>query len=146
MLIAAERYKRANRWRSGRAQKRDDPSVLPGHLGDDDFCSLSTTGRTTGRVHTIEIWFAADGGTIYLLSGGGERSDWVRNLVADPHVRVRIRDHEWPGSARVVTEPAERKAAAELVFSKYQPRYAGDLTTWRERALPVAIVLSAPGR
>ena len=52
----------------------------------DDFCHLTTRGRVSGRPHEIEIWFALDDGTLYLLSGGGERSDWVRNLRTEPSV------------------------------------------------------------
>lgn len=44
-------------------------------FADDDFCYLTTTGRRSGRSHTIEIWFALSGHTLYLLSGGRDRSD-----------------------------------------------------------------------
>jgi hypothetical protein len=37
-------------------------------LAGEDFCYLTTTGRVTGRPHTIEIWFALEGGTLYTLS------------------------------------------------------------------------------
>ena len=66
----------------------------------------------------------------------------MRNLQATPAVRVRIADENWDATARVVTSPDERLNAARLVFEKYQPRYSGDLTSWRESALPVAIELS----
>lgn len=56
----------------------------------DDFCYLTTTGRRTGRPHRIEIWYAAEGSTLYMLSGGGRSSDWVRNLLADPAVLLEI--------------------------------------------------------
>jgi hypothetical protein len=39
-------------------------------LGDADVCYITTNGRTTGRPHEIEIWFAIRKGTLYLLSGG----------------------------------------------------------------------------
>jgi deazaflavin-dependent oxidoreductase (nitroreductase family) len=113
---------------------------IPPGLAAADFCYLTTTGRVTGRAHTIEIWFAASGGTIYLLSGGGDRSDWVRNLRRDPGVRLRIGDRSWDGTAEVVTAALERQAGAELVFSKYQPGYGGDLTSWRDASLLVKVV------
>ena len=107
-----------------------------------DFCYLTTTGRVSGEPHEIEIWFATqDGAVLYLLSGGGDRADWVRNIKADGAVRVRVDDEEWGGAAHVVTDAGERETAARLVFEKYQPRYSGDLTAWRERSLPVAIRL-----
>jgi len=37
---------------------------------DEDFCHLTTTGRNSGRPHTIEIWFALHGQTLYMLAGG----------------------------------------------------------------------------
>jgi deazaflavin-dependent oxidoreductase (nitroreductase family) len=120
--------------------------VIPASYADEDFCYLSTTGRVTGRIHTIEIWFAADGERLYLLAGAGERSDWIRNLRADPHVGVRIADRLWDGSADVVTDAAEREAAAALVFDKYQPRYGGDLTSWQASSLLVAVSLDSEVR
>ena len=112
----------------------------------DDFCYVTTHGRVTGRPHEIEIWFAVapDAATLYLLSGGGDRSDWVRNLRADPVVTVRLRDGTRPGVGRVV-EPGtvEDETARRLVFDKYQPRSGGDLSGWRAAALPVAIDLQS---
>jgi deazaflavin-dependent oxidoreductase (nitroreductase family) len=118
--------------------------VIPASHADEDFCYLSTTGRVTGRVHTIEIWFAADGDRLFLLAGAGDRSDWVRNVRADRHVRVRISDRVWDGSAYVVTDFAERETAAALVFAKYQPRHGGDLKNWRATSMPVAVRLDQP--
>lgn len=107
---------------------------------DDDFCYLTTTGRVSGRPHTIEIWFATrDRRRLYLLAGGGERSDWVRNLMANPAARVRVGEAEFDAAGAVITDAVERRGAAQLVFDKYQPRYTGDLASWRETALPVAI-------
>ena len=116
--------------------------VLPPQLADADFCYLTTTGRVSGRPHTIEIWFAADGPTLYLLSGAGGVADWVRNLTADPAVSVRIGDRHWPARASVVEDAGERDRVAALVYAKYQPRYAGDLSEWRRSALPVALTLA----
>jgi deazaflavin-dependent oxidoreductase (nitroreductase family) len=108
-------------------------------LADEDFCYLTTTGRVTGRPHTIEIWFALDGRTLYMLSGGGRRADWVKNLLRAPAVLVRIKGHTFAGQARIVEQPAEDTLARRLVVGKYQPRYHGDLTDWGRTALPVAV-------
>jgi|SRR5687767_6043817 deazaflavin-dependent oxidoreductase (nitroreductase family) len=107
----------------------------------DNYCYLTTTGRRSGRPHRIEIWYAAEGSTVYMLSGGGSSSDWVRNLLADPAVLVEIDGDEHPARGRVLEGGEEAALARSLVFAKYAPRYQGDLTDWRERALPVAIDL-----
>jgi deazaflavin-dependent oxidoreductase (nitroreductase family) len=116
--------------------------------GEQPFCYLTTAGRVSGRPHTIEIWFALQGRTLYVLSGGGDRSDWVRNLLMWPEVTVRIgrRDAaELPGRARVVEAGSEEdELARRLVMAKYQPSYGGDLSGWRRSALPVAVDLTDP--
>ena len=76
-----------------------------------------------------------------MLSGGGYSSDWVRNLLADPAVLVEIDGDEHPARGRVLESGDEAERARSLVFAKYAPRYHGDLTDWRERALPVAVDL-----
>lgn len=111
-------------------------------LGDRSFCYVATVGRVTGRPHEIEIWYALRESTVYLLSGGGRRSDWVRNLLRHPEVVVRIGARTLSGRGRLVTEPDEDRLARTLVHGKYSDGYQGDLTGWRDSALPIAIDLS----
>jgi deazaflavin-dependent oxidoreductase (nitroreductase family) len=111
---------------------------------EEDFCYVTTRGRVTGEPHEIEIWFALDSTTIYLLSGGGDRSDWVRNIRADGSVTVRVGEHTFNADARIVESASDEDARArQLVYDKYQPRYSGSLESWRERSLPVAIDVGA---
>jgi F420H(2)-dependent quinone reductase len=76
-----------------------------------------------------------------MLSGGRDRSNWVKNLIREPRVRVRIADRAWAGGARVVNDPDEDGWARELLVGKYARRYGGDLSNWRESALPIAVDL-----
>jgi deazaflavin-dependent oxidoreductase (nitroreductase family) len=115
-----------------------DPAVA-----QEDYCYLTTTGRVTGEPREIEIWFALDGATVYLLSGGRDRSQWVRNLLRDPAVTVRIAGTTCRGRARIVEDADEDERARTLLVDKYAPGYSGDLDGWRRRALPVAIDLEA---
>jgi deazaflavin-dependent oxidoreductase (nitroreductase family) len=106
------------------------------------FCYVTTVGRRTGRPHTIEIWFGGAGGTVYLLSGGGDGSDWVRNMRAEPKVTVRIRDRERAGVARFVDDPTEEGSARQLLATKYQGwREGRPLSRWASTALVVAVDL-----
>jgi len=110
-------------------------------LANEDFCHLTTTGRRTGKPHTIEIWFARRNRSLFLLSGGGESADWVRNLRKTPAVRVRIGSRTVPATAREVT-PEEDALARRLLDEKYMGWKAGKrLSSWARNALPVAIDL-----
>lgn len=113
-------------------------------MTDDAVVYLTTSGRVTGRPHTVEIWFARYGDTLYLLAGDRDRADWVRNLRRTPAVIVRLDRTVYAGRGRLVADPAEDRLARDLVFGKYQPGYGGDLSSWRETALPVAVDLDQP--
>jgi deazaflavin-dependent oxidoreductase (nitroreductase family) len=105
-----------------------------------DFCYLTTTGRTTGNPHTIEIWFGTEGDRLYLLSGGGDRSDWVKNIRAHPEVEVRLDDDSYAASARIVEDAEEDTLARRLLLEKYGER-GEDLVEWGRTALPIALDL-----
>jgi deazaflavin-dependent oxidoreductase (nitroreductase family) len=111
-------------------------------LADEDYCYLTTTGRVSGEPREIEIWFELDGSTLYMLSGGRDRSDWVKNLIREPRVSVRIAERTFDGRARVVSDPAEDARARDVLFDKYAAGYSGDLSTWRETSLPIAVELT----
>ena len=113
-----------------------DPS-----LADESYCYLTTSGRVSGEPREIEIWFGLDGETLYLLSGRGERSDWVKNLRREPRVSVRIANTTLAGRARIVTDEREDALARRLLLDKYSAGYSGDLSSWGRTALPVAVDL-----
>ena len=114
-------------------------------LAGESYCYLTSTGRVTGDPHTIEIWFgmASDGRALYLLSGGGDRSDWVRNLRADPSVTVRLGSREADevaATARAVESGDEDEAARRLLAAKYQGwDDTRAMSSWARTALPIAV-------
>jgi deazaflavin-dependent oxidoreductase (nitroreductase family) len=107
------------------------------------MCYLTTIGRKSGRPHEIEIWFGIQERRVYLLSGGGDAADWVKNLKRSPRVQVRINTQKASGTARVVRpHTKEDTAARELLDGKYMGWREGKrLSSWARAALPVAIDL-----
>lgn len=107
-----------------------------------DFCYLTTTGRVSGEPHEVEMWFALvpETRTLYMLSGGGDRSDWVKNLRRDPEVTVRIAEECFSGLAREAGDAEEDGLARRLLVEKYESSQ-GSLENWRRTALPVAVDL-----
>jgi len=112
-------------------------------LAEEDYCYLTTRGRVTGRPHEIEIWFALvpEAQTLYMLSGGGDRSDWVKNVRRDPEVEVSIADERLRGRAREARDTEEDELARRLLVEKYESS-PGRLENWRRRALPVVVDLA----
>ena len=90
-------------------------------LADESFAYLTTVGRVSGKPHTIEIWFAIDGTTMYMLSGSRTVSAKARIVRAGTAADVRAR---------------------ELLDGKYMGWSEGKrLSSWARNALPVAIDL-----
>ena len=104
---------------------------------DHKFCYLTTRGRVTGRPHEIEIWFVVRGGVAYLMAGG-QRSDWVRNLMADERVTLRIGRESWSALGRVAAqddlEVRRRMAVKYQDWTEDKP-----LSQWARSALIVSV-------
>lgn len=103
------------------------------------YAYLTTVGRVSGRPHRIEIWFAIVDGSVWMNSGGRDRSDWVRNLIAEPNVDIEIGKDRWSAVATVhhdlVDHPARRSLAA-----RYQGWRPGqELSSWATDSLLVEI-------
>jgi deazaflavin-dependent oxidoreductase (nitroreductase family) len=120
----------------------EDTEALLFRLAKEEYCYVTTTGRVSGRPHEIEIWFGFYGNSLYLLSGGMDRSDWVKNLFKNPSVTARIAEHAFNATARNVTDEEEETMARHLLAGKYQKWEKGKrLSEWARTALPVAIDL-----
>jgi deazaflavin-dependent oxidoreductase (nitroreductase family) len=107
-------------------------------LASEEYCYLTTTGRVTGNPRTIEIWFALHEGTFYMLAGGRQRSDWVRNLMRHAAVSIRIADHTFEATARVLSANTDEDALARRLLLEKYGRGRNDLADWGRTALPVA--------
>lgn len=96
--------------------------MYPDGLAEEDYCYLTTTGRVTGRPHEIEVWFALEGFTLYMLSGGGDGADWVKNIRRTPETPVTIDGSTFGGRGCLVDGAEEDGLARRLLFEQYQPR------------------------
>lgn len=77
--------------------------LLPG------WALLETTGRRTGEPRRVPVGGRLVGDTFWFVSGAGRDADFVRNLGADPAVRLRVRGRWHAGTARVCPEDDARR-------------------------------------
>jgi deazaflavin-dependent oxidoreductase (nitroreductase family) len=111
-------------------------------LSGEDFAYLTTTGRRSGKPHRIEIWFAIEDRRMFMLSGGGERADWVRNIQKNGDVRIQVGSQSTQARARVARAGAEDQRARELLDGKYMGwRQGKRLSSWARGSTPVVIEL-----
>lgn len=72
---------------------------------------LETTGRRTGLPRRVPVGDGLVGSTFWIVSEHGARSAYVRNIEADPRVRVRVRGRWRSGTAHLLPhdDPRERQ-------------------------------------
>ncbi|MFE6285783.1 nitroreductase/quinone reductase family protein [Streptomyces sp. NPDC057877] len=71
---------------------------LPGHT------LLETTGRVSGLPRRTPVGGRRVGDSFWLVAEFGERAQYVRNIKADPRVRVRLRGRWHTGTARLLPD------------------------------------------
>ncbi len=75
---------------------------------------LETTGRKSGQPRRTPIGGRLAGNEFWLVSEFGDRSQYVRNIEANPRVRVRVRGHWHSGTATLLPDDDARARLAEL--------------------------------
>ncbi len=117
--------------------------MIPEEVGAQPYLWMTTTGRRTGKPRTVELWFGLDGRTVYMLAGGGEGANWVRNAQTTSKVRVRLGGRTYRGQARTPDPASEEVAAArQMLAAKYGVWSGG---RWARTAFCLAVDLEEPG-
>ena len=68
---------------------------------------LRTRGRTSGLWREAPLGYLVLDGHVYCCAGFGHRTQWLRNIEADPHVEVLLPTLAVAGIAEEVTDPTE---------------------------------------
>ncbi|HWP64400.1 MAG TPA: nitroreductase/quinone reductase family protein, partial [Candidatus Limnocylindria bacterium] len=102
------------------------PASVLAALKDRRNVQLTTTGRRSGKPHTVPVWFVVEDDRIYLNTLDPTR-DWVRNAKKTPEVRLDFGDTVLIGRFRTVTDPALAARITEALREKYWIAWAGGL-------------------
>ena len=115
-------------------------------LVDNDMLLLTTTGRVTGRPHTVPLLYLEDGSALAVIASYGGRDqypEWYLNLMVNPLVRVQIRGSRRSLRARTA-DAAERLQWWPKVVDAYHGYSVYQSRTDRE--IPVVILEQASDR
>ena len=80
---------------------------------------ISVTGRKSGRTITIPVWFVLEEEKIYLLPVEGSDTQWYRNVLKKPSIRVSAGGAEAALKGVPITDAAQVSAVAEKFREKY---------------------------
>ena len=94
-------------------------------LGSSQVIDLTTTGRRSGQPRRIEIFLHTDDGRLFIsgMPRADRTRDWIHNIEADPRVVLHLKQSvvaDVPATARVVTEPHERRPLIEAAARRWR--------------------------
>ena len=85
---------------------------------------ISVTGRKSGRTISVPVWFVAEKDELYLLPVQGSDTQWYKNVLMKPSMRIDARGAETELKAVPITEA---KKVSDVV-GKFREKYgAGDV-------------------
>lgn len=77
--------------------------------------SLTTTGRKTGNEHSVWLRAVIYEERVY-FSRRNENSDWLKNSLAHPQVKVELDGQTHAGTASLVTDESLAKKISQLKY------------------------------
>jgi deazaflavin-dependent oxidoreductase (nitroreductase family) len=96
-------------------------------VADQKFIHLTAVGRSTGKPHTVELWFAINGARVY-LSHEGKWTDWMKNVRKNGEVSFEIGGRHFVGYARWLEDHMEEAWAGKLaLYEKYYGKAAKEV-------------------
>jgi deazaflavin-dependent oxidoreductase (nitroreductase family) len=96
-------------------------NALREHLSQSSEIDISVTGRKTGRTISNPIWFVSDSeeNKLYLLPVKGSNTQWYKNVLQNPSIRIKAGNVEAELKAISVTDAAQVSSIVEKFRGKY---------------------------
>ncbi len=81
--------------------------------------NITVTGRKSGRTISIPVWFVLEDGKLYLLPVQGSDTQWYKNVLNNPMIRIDARGAEAEVKVVPVTDATQVSSVVEKFRAKY---------------------------
>jgi deazaflavin-dependent oxidoreductase (nitroreductase family) len=81
--------------------------------------NITVTGRKSGRAITLPVWFVFENDTLYLLPVQGSDTQWYRNILSNPMMKIEARGSE----AQLKAVPTTDANQVSQVVDKFRAKY-----------------------
>ena len=86
--------------------------------------TLSVKGRKSGKDISRPVWFVHEGNTLYLLPVQGSDTNWYKNMLVNPILKISVNDKKMVVKSKVVTE----RNRVDDIVRKFKSKYGeGDV-------------------
>ena len=80
---------------------------------------IGVIGRKSGQIISIPVWFVLEGEKLYLLPVQGSDTQWYKNVLQNPSIRIDARGEQAELRAMPITEVNDVKSVVEKFREKY---------------------------
>ena len=80
---------------------------------------LSVIGRKSGKTISIPVWFVLEGEKLYLLPVQGSDTQWYKNALKNPSIRIDARGAEAEFKVVPITDATQVSSVVEKFRAKY---------------------------
>jgi deazaflavin-dependent oxidoreductase (nitroreductase family) len=84
--------------------------------------TISVTGRKSGRTISIPVWFVLEDDKLYLLPVQGSDTQWYKNVLKNPSIRIEARGAAAEFQAVLITDATRVSSVVEKFRDKYGAR------------------------
>ena len=81
--------------------------------------NITVTGRKSGRTISIPVWFVLEEDKVYLLPVQGSDTQWYKNVLNNPMIRINARSVEAEFQAVPITDATRVSSVVEKFRAKY---------------------------
>jgi deazaflavin-dependent oxidoreductase (nitroreductase family) len=89
------------------------------NLSTTNEIDLTVRGRKSGHDISRPVWFVHEADKLYLLPVQGSDTNWYRNVLKNPTVKISAHGQELSGKAKTITDDNKVKEIVEKFRSKY---------------------------
>ncbi len=94
-------------------------SSLQDRFAKSNEITITVTGRKSGKAISLPIWFVFDDGKLQLLPVKGSDTQWYKNALQNPSIRVESGGATADFKARPITDASQVSSVVEKFRHKY---------------------------
>ena len=81
--------------------------------------TLSVKSRKSGKDIPRPVWFVHEDNTLYLLPVQGSDTNWYKNMLVDPKLKISVNGKEMAVKSKVITE----RNRVDDIVKKFKSKY-----------------------
>jgi deazaflavin-dependent oxidoreductase (nitroreductase family) len=95
---------RASKWVTTKLVNPSVRALIERGLFPSAWCLLETTGRRSGQPRRTPVGNGKRGDVFWIVTEHGHHADYVKNIKADPRVRVKVGRRWYSGTAHILED------------------------------------------